>query len=386
MACGTGKTFTSLKIAEQLATDHKAQATTVLFLVPSIQLLNQTLREWTQESELPFRAFAVCSDAKVGKRQDRPREDIAVHDLIYPATTDTRRSPRRSRRSTSTTDFTVVFSHLPVDRRRGAGPAGRPARLRPHHLRRGPPHDRRHPRRRRRVARSSASTTTATSRAAKRLYMTATPRLFDPKTKEKAQDANAVLASMDDEAVYGPVLHRLGFGEAVEKDLLTDYKVLVLKVDESFVAESFQQRARSTPARSSSRTPPSSSAAGTAWPSASATRDRRRPRGRPHPDEDAPWRSPANIKRRKAATEAFPSIVDRLIATYAEDDDSASDANRHRMQVDDPPRRRHHERAERGRRPRSGSRQAATRRQRVPRAHQRPCLSPRASTSPRSTR
>jgi predicted helicase len=77
-------------------------------------------------------------------------------------------------------------------------------------------------------------------KAAKRLYMTATPRLFDPKVKDKATASDAVLVSMDDESLYGPVLHRLGFGEAVEKDLLTDYKVLVLKVDEGFVAESFQ--------------------------------------------------------------------------------------------------------------------------------------------------
>ncbi len=88
MACGTGKTFTSLKIAEQVATDHKAQATTVLFLVPSIQLLNQTLREWKQESEIPFRAFAVCSDTKVGRNVDT--EDLSMTDLIYPATTDTK--------------------------------------------------------------------------------------------------------------------------------------------------------------------------------------------------------------------------------------------------------------------------------------------------------
>jgi predicted helicase len=71
--------------------------------------------------------------------------------------------------------------------------------------------------------------------------MTATPRLFDPNTKEKAKDASAVLASMDDEAVFGPVLHRLGFGEAVEKNLLTDYRVLVLTVDEQYVAENFQK-------------------------------------------------------------------------------------------------------------------------------------------------
>ena len=62
---------------------------------------------------------------------------------------------------------------------------------------------------------------------------------------------------MDDEAIYGPELHRLGFGDAVEADLLTDYKVLVLAVDEKYVAENFQTAMATSPARSRSATPPS---------------------------------------------------------------------------------------------------------------------------------
>ncbi|MEG7194666.1 DEAD/DEAH box helicase family protein, partial [Pseudomonas aeruginosa] len=58
MACGTGKTFTSLKIAEQQAGKGKR----VLFLVPSLSLLSQTLTEWTQESATLLHSFAVCSD------------------------------------------------------------------------------------------------------------------------------------------------------------------------------------------------------------------------------------------------------------------------------------------------------------------------------------
>lgn len=77
-------------------------------------------------------------------------------------------------------------------------------------------------------------------RAAKRLYMTATPRVFGDDVRRKANEAEAVLADMDDEALFGPELHRLGFGEAVEADLLTDYKVLVLAVEENYIAENFQ--------------------------------------------------------------------------------------------------------------------------------------------------
>ena len=76
--------------------------------------------------------------------------------------------------------------------------------------------------------------------AAKRLYMTATPRIYDDTSKAKAGQANAILASMDDESIFGPEFYRLGFGEAVSKGLLTDYKVLVLAVDEEQVSRAFQ--------------------------------------------------------------------------------------------------------------------------------------------------
>ena len=73
MACGTGKTFTSLRLAEQVA----GKGGSVLFLVPSISLLSQSLKEWATEAELPLSPFAVCSDTKVGKQS----EDISSVDL-----------------------------------------------------------------------------------------------------------------------------------------------------------------------------------------------------------------------------------------------------------------------------------------------------------------
>ena len=237
MACGTGKTFTSLKIAEQVALDNKARATQVLFLVPSIQLLNQTLREWKQESEIPFRAFAVCSDNKVGRRTS---EDVGVQDLIYPATTDTAALARELRTRHTDEAFTVVFStYQSIDVVARAQAQGMPdfdlIICDEAHRTTGVT-----------LAGEDESAfvrvhSNAYLRAAKRLYMTATPRLFNPDTKDKAQDADAVLASMDDESTYGQVLHRLGFGAAVERDLLTDYKVLVLTVDEGSVSREFQE-------------------------------------------------------------------------------------------------------------------------------------------------
>lgn len=79
MACGTGKTFTALKIAEHLTPESGL----VLFLVPSISLLSQTLREWTAESSSGLHSLAVCSDKKVGKKA-ADEEDINIHDLAFP--------------------------------------------------------------------------------------------------------------------------------------------------------------------------------------------------------------------------------------------------------------------------------------------------------------
>src|SRR5690606_34119032 len=138
----------------------------------------------------------------------------------------------------------------------------------------------------------------------------------NPETKDRAAAADAVLASMDDESVFGPVLHRLGFGEAVEKDLLTDYKVLVLTVDEEYVAAGFQQEL----AQSGEIKLEDAAKLVGCWNGLAKRFDQQ------HADEDTvtdvtPMRTAVafagNIKASKAATEAFPSVVDRLISTYA---------------------------------------------------------------------
>jgi predicted helicase len=235
-ACGTGKTFTSLRIAEQLV----GAGGRVLFLVPSIQLLSQSLREWMQEAQVDIRPFAVCSDVRVG-RTGSDEGEISTIDLTEPATTDPATLVARGtagRHASPRMD--VVFStYQSIDviadaQRQGLGEFDL-------------------------IICDEAHRTTGVTlaesdeshfvkvhdndflRAAKRLYMTATPRVFGEEVRRRAADADAVLADMNDEAVFGPELHRLGFGEAVEADLLTDYKVVVLAVDEKYVAENFQQ-------------------------------------------------------------------------------------------------------------------------------------------------
>lgn len=239
MACGTGKTFTSLKVAERLAAERDDQETNVLFLVPSISLLSQTLREWTAQTQTPMRTFAVCSDTKVGKRSES--EDISVHDLAFPATTDTAKLVAQVSRTDGSTPLTVIFStYQSITTVSAAQQAGLPD----FDL----------------VICDEAHRTTGVTLAGqdesqfvkvhdntvikgtKRLYMTATPRLFDDNTKTSAQENSAELCSMDDESLYGPEFHRLGFGKAVSQGLLTDYKVLILTVDEKYIATSLQSQ------------------------------------------------------------------------------------------------------------------------------------------------
>jgi predicted helicase len=239
MACGTGKTFTSLRLAEQMA----GAGGSVLFLVPSISLLSQTLREWSVEASVPLRPIAVCSDRKSTARSTNTDEDISTVDLALPASTNVQVIAERLRAGIDDARaMTVVFcTYQSIDavaQAQAAAGVGGAFDL---------------------IVCDEAHRSTGVTladdedespfvrvhdsdyiRGAKRLYMTATPRIYDDATKAKAGDAEAVLVSMDNQALFGPEFYRLGFGEAVAQGLLTDYKVLVLAVDNSMVASTFQ--------------------------------------------------------------------------------------------------------------------------------------------------
>ena len=238
MACGTGKTFTALKLAENYA----GAGGVVLFLVPSISLLQQTLTEWTAESETPLSCFAVCSDSKVGGKKDES-SDITVHDLAFPAHTNARLLFKQFEecQQVNKKSIKVVFStYQSIKVIAEAQKLGMPEFdlivCDEAHRTTG-------------VEQDSADPSSFISihkkdyvRGAKRLYMTATPRIYDDASKGKARDADVDVYSMDDESVYGEEFHRLDFSEAVRKGLLADYKVLVLAVDEKSVSRAFQSQ------------------------------------------------------------------------------------------------------------------------------------------------
>jgi predicted helicase len=239
MACGTGKTFTALRLAERQA----GRGGAVLFLVPSLNLLSQTLTEWTQEAAIPLHSYAVCSDSEVGKKRASDDDfELLIHELQYPATT---RPEMLSRAFASRHDgehLSVIFStyHSIDVLHRAQQNHGLPdfdlIVCDEAHRATGATFDGQD---------ESAFVKVhdnAAIRGKKRIYMTATPRVYGEKARTKAdEDGGVVLYSMDDEENFGKTLHTLTFSEAVHKGILCDYKVIVLTVSEDHISRSLQK-------------------------------------------------------------------------------------------------------------------------------------------------
>ncbi|MGK7871461.1 DEAD/DEAH box helicase [Falsiroseomonas sp. E2-1-a20] len=238
MACGTGKTYTALHIAEQMV----GKGGRVLFLVPSLSLMSQSIREWSIDANIPLRSFAVCSDSQVGVRKaaDGDVADIDVHDLEIPATTHGTTIAAKATPAAPDA-MTVVFSTYQSIQAVSAA-----------QLIYGLPAfdliicDEAHRTTGVKLADEEESNfirvhDAAYIRGKKRLYMTATPRIFGDAVKRTADDADAVLCSMDDPKLFGETLFTRNFSWAVQNGLLTDYKVIVLAVDEEAVSAGVQR-------------------------------------------------------------------------------------------------------------------------------------------------
>ena len=236
MACGTGKTLTSLRLTEDWM---QGEAGTILFCAPSISLVGQSMREWMGQARVPMSSLVVCSDSRASRRTDSLPSTLA--DFEYPATTSPEslfRSYQASRRA-NPDGLVVVFStYQSIDVIHEAQQMGLPE----FDL----------------IVCDEAHRTTGNAlpgtdlseassfmkvhydsnvRARKRLYMTATPRIYGETAKRKGAEEDYTIASMDDESIYGPTAYQIKFGEAVEKKLLTDYKVVVLAVQEDALGE-----------------------------------------------------------------------------------------------------------------------------------------------------
>ncbi len=226
MACGTGKTYTSLKIMEAL--DPKI----TLFLAPSIALLSQTFREYAQEKSEPFYASIVCSDDKVGQNKNEDNDDIKFSELpIKPSTrledilSVYEKAQKENKRFII---FSTYHSALRIKEAQEAGLNEIDLII----------CDEAH-----RTVGAMYSTnerddknaftlchSNENIKAKKRLYMTATPKVYSESSKAKAKEKDNVIYSMDDAEVFGGEIYTLNFGRAIALDLLTDYKVIILAV------------------------------------------------------------------------------------------------------------------------------------------------------------
>lgn len=242
MAPGTGKTFTSLKIAEALFNEKGGNNYNVLYLVPSIQLLSQTLFNWNSDksNEIEMVSFSVVSDKKATKKK-QGEDDLSARDVGFPATTNVNElmANYSSIRETGSKTMTVVFStYQSIDVIHDAQEAGYPE----FDL----------------IIADEAHRTTGAAKLGEdsmftkvhsdknvagnlRLYQTATPKVYGPDAKKKAESNSIELSSMDDEEKYGKEIFRLGFGDAVSRGYLTDYKVSVLAVNENYVNKNMQK-------------------------------------------------------------------------------------------------------------------------------------------------
>jgi superfamily II DNA or RNA helicase len=226
MACGTGKTFTTLWIKEKLASQR------TLVLLPSLSLLSQTLREWTFAASQPFDVLCVCSDETVGKRgEDEAIQSVS--ELAFPVTSDVEEIRRFIQgdgdkvifstyqsspivADAQASDSTLAFDLVVADEaHRCTGKIT-----------------------------SAFSTVLDNNRiiATKRLFATATPRTYTASVKKTAEDRGIEVACMDDEAVFGKVLYSLPFGKAIRQNLLTDYRIVIIGVDSPMIAEWIKNR------------------------------------------------------------------------------------------------------------------------------------------------
>lgn len=247
MACGTGKTFTSLRIAEN-ETNGKGL---ILFLVPSIALLGQTLNEWYGDAKDPINAICICSDPEVSKKKQKALDlDMtSVNDLAYPASTDVKNILKQfdliSHKDTK--GLTVVFStYQSIDVIVEAQKALLQRTKSKYGIFDLIICDEAH--RTTGISLDGEDDSSFTKvhdnsliSAKKRLYMTATPRIYSDDAVARASQADAKLYSMDDVSLYGEEIYRIGFGEAVQKGLLSDYKVLILTLNEHNIPPAIQK-------------------------------------------------------------------------------------------------------------------------------------------------
>lgn len=244
MACGTGKTYTSLVMVETLL----KQKGLVLFMVPSISLLGQSLNAWAADAKKPIKAVCICSDSKASRKIQNELDLISDEaiDLAVPACTNPDSIVRQLKSFRHHDGLVVVFStYQSIDTVSQAQRKLLKSTNNEYGVFDFIVCDEAHRTTGVKLSDSDESNFTKIHSdenvlGKKRLYMTATPRLYGESAKIKASEKDCILCSMDDENIYGKEFYRVNFAYAVTNGLLTDYKVLVLTVSEEDIPTNLQ--------------------------------------------------------------------------------------------------------------------------------------------------
>ncbi len=225
MACGTGKTLTSLWINESLNSNL-----TVVF-VPSISLLKQTIKPWLLHKNKQFSFITVCSDKTVEDKDSYDTLNEDTSSLGVPTTTNPniisnfmRKNGRKVIFSTYQSSHAILLAQKKSKKTLDLMICDEAHRLT--------------------GGRSIISNNVlgeTSIRAKKQLFMTATPKIVNQQLKKLAQDKEYETYSMDDEKLFGNELYRLSFGEAIKKKLLVDYEILVFTILDSDVKKIINQ-------------------------------------------------------------------------------------------------------------------------------------------------
>ena len=252
MACGTGKTLASIKIAESMI----GIGGLVLYAVPSISLMHQAIRHWSEQRGIPHGYIGVCSDPNVSYGEST---DIPIAEMEIRVTTDTDKIAASLKRDKER--MTVVFSTYQsmgavAKAQKAADVTFDLVLCDEAHRTTG-------------IDMQTTKTSVISNQklngkkkpsekdkspflmvhdidAKKRLYMTATSKIYPMAAKTRAERANAKPYSMDDSAKFGEVFYRLDFSDAISMDLLSDYKVIVLGVDERYGGKALQELVKTT--------------------------------------------------------------------------------------------------------------------------------------------
>ena len=240
MACGTGKTVTSLRLAEEYLQSIGKSGGRVLFLAPSIALVGQSMREWANQSKLPMVCAVVCSDAKASS-VDEDAWESSLKDLPYPASTNPEVLYHQMKNAEEDALNVIFSTYQSIQVVSDAQKLGLPefdliicdeAHRTTGMAEQNKPDE---------ASELVKVHDNQIIKGRKRLYMTATPKIYGDRAVAAAKADSYVVSSMDDETVFGPVFHQLSFGRAIDENLLTDYKVIALTMPEDVVSEVYQR-------------------------------------------------------------------------------------------------------------------------------------------------